>query len=146
MNYWHPLTINCISYTGISWQRMNQKSFFKFFFTKIAVAGVGSFSTLSAGRGSAGPLGRHLTGLRNRRHQVLVVRVPPAPPADLGLTAPGDHGPVPLVPAGHISTSARLGKQTGEKRRSAVGGRTCRPPRGSSSRTGRTPRSPAPCR
>lgn len=116
-------------------------------FTKISVAGVGGFSALSAGRGSAGPLGGHLTGLCNRGHQVLVVRVPPAPPADLGLAAPGDHGPVPLVPASQISTSARFEKNaTCEKWCLLAGERTCIPPLGSSSRTGRTLHSPAPCR
>lgn len=42
----------------------------------------------------------HGAGLGDGLDQVLVVGVPPAPPADLGLAAAGDDGPRRLVPGG----------------------------------------------
>lgn len=73
--------------------------------TEITIAGVGSFSALSAGRRPTGSLGAHLTGLGDWGDKVLIVRVPPAPPADLRLAAPGDHRPVLLVPDIQITES-----------------------------------------
>lgn len=69
-------------------------------FTKITIAGVGSFPALSAGWRSTATLGSsiHLTGLGDGCYQVLIVCVSPAPPADLRLAATGDHCPVLLVP------------------------------------------------
>lgn len=62
------------------------------FFTKVTITGVRCFSTLSPS-----PFISHLTGFCNRCHQVLIIRVSPAPPADLRLAAAGNHCPVPLV-------------------------------------------------
>lgn len=132
-------------------------------FTKITIGGVGSFPALSAGWCSTGTLGSciHLTGLGDGCHQVLIIGVPPAPPADLGLAATGDHCPVLLVPGiqGHrVSKHKRRSKyQEGKCSRAnrwkraivywwlCVSKPTCRPPQGSSSRIWRKPHSPAPC-
>ena len=69
--------------------------------TKVAVRAVWAFpSGLAAGQGltsEPGP-GVHETGLSDGCYQVLVLCVPPAPPADLWLAAASDHRPVPLVP------------------------------------------------
>lgn len=78
-------------------------------FTKIAIAGVRSFPTLSTGWCSTGTFGTHLTGLGDGCHQVLIICVPPAPPADLRLAATGDHCPVLLVPG---IQGYRVSKQT----------------------------------
>ena len=70
--------------------------------TEVSVGGVGALPTGPAPRGPGrGPLPRvHLAGLGDGGHQVLVLRVPPAPPADLWLAAAGDDRPVLLVPVG----------------------------------------------
>lgn len=68
--------------------------------TEVGVAGLGTV---------AAPVVRHAarhlharvqcTGFGNRRHQILVVGVSPAPPADFGLAAARDHRPVAHVSA-----------------------------------------------
>lgn len=48
----------------------------------------------------------HGAGFGDGLDQVLVVGVPPAPPADFWLTAAGDHGPGAQVPVRGGSTRA----------------------------------------
>ncbi len=89
------------------------------YFTKITFTGIRSFLALSAGRCSAVSFGAHLTGLGDGRHQVFIICVPPAPPADLRLAAAGDHCPVLLVPE---IQGYSISKQ---KERSKKGKRSC---------------------
>jgi len=82
-----------IAVTVLIWISMHDNSSF----TKITVRGVGGFPSLSTGRCALGS-GVHLTGLSDGRHQVLVIRIPPAPPTNLRLAATCNHCAVPLMP------------------------------------------------
>lgn len=68
--------------------------------TKVGVAGLGAVAAPVVWHTA-----RHLrarvqrAGFGNRRHQILVVSVSPAPPADFGLAAARDHRPVAHVSA-----------------------------------------------
>lgn len=68
--------------------------------TKVSLAGLAAVAA-PAVRRTAGCLrsGVQGAGFGNRCHQILVVSIPPAPPADFGLAAACDHRPVTHVPA-----------------------------------------------
>ena len=68
--------------------------------TEVGIAGLAAVAA-PAVRHATGHLysGVQGTGFGNGRHEILVVRVAPAPPADLGLAAAGDHRPVAHVSA-----------------------------------------------
>lgn len=69
--------------------------------TEVGVTGLAAIAAPGVRRGARCPRsGVQGTGFGNGCHQVLVVSVPPAPPADLGLAAACDHRPVAHVSAG----------------------------------------------
>lgn len=65
--------------------------------TKVSVRQVRAVSVAAIGKVFAGGA-VHGAGLGDGLDQVLVVGIPPAPPADFWLTAAGDHSPCGLVP------------------------------------------------
>ena len=77
--------------------------------TKVAVDAVGPVSSGLACEAPAPPSAAvQPAGLGDGGDQVLVVSVSPAPPADLGLAAAGDHRPVPLVPGRERREESRV--------------------------------------
>lgn len=118
---------------------LTEQHVFLFSITKVTVTGVRGFPTLSPS-----PSSSHLAGLCNWCHQVLIIRVSPAPPADLRLAAASDHCPVLLVSkkSNHQWTQMKVMVPWRLSARKP----TCRQPQGSSSRIWRMPHSPVPCR